>query len=239
MSTIAHLINGEIVFRSGRTTPVFNPSMGEAIRQVELADAATIQLAIDSAKAAFPAWRNTPPAKRAQVMFRFKQLLEATRTRSAAMISEEHGKTLEDAVGELQRGIENVEYACGAPELLKGEYNRNVGPNIDSWSDHQPLGVVAGITPFNFPAMVPLWMYPLAIVCGNCFILKPSERDPSSTLYIAELLHEAGLPKGVAHVINGDKAAVDALIEAPEVKAISFVGSTRSPNTSTPKPPSR
>ncbi|TXH91103.1 MAG: CoA-acylating methylmalonate-semialdehyde dehydrogenase [Pseudomonas sp.] len=226
MSTIAHLINGEIVFRSGRTTPVFNPSMGEAIRQVELADAATIQLAIDSAKAAFPAWRNTPPAKRAQVMFRFKQLLEANKDKIAAMISEEHGKTLEDAVGELQRGIENVEYACGAPELLKGEYNRNVGPNIDSWSDHQPLGVVAGITPFNFPAMVPLWMYPLAIVCGNCFILKPSERDPSSTLFIAQLLHDAGLPRGVLNVINGDKEAVDALIEAPEVKAISFVGST-------------
>ena len=226
MSTIAHLINGEIVFRSGRTTAVYNPALGAAIRQVELADASTVQQAIEAAQAAFPAWRNTPPAKRAQVMFRFKQLLEANKDKIAALISEEHGKTLEDAVGELQRGIENVEYACGAPELLKGEYNRNVGPNIDSWSDFQPLGVVAGITPFNFPAMVPLWMYPLAIVCGNCFILKPSERDPSSTLLIAELLHEAGLPKGVLNVVNGDKAAVDALIEAPEVKAISFVGST-------------
>ena len=226
MSTIAHLINGEIVFRSGRTTAVYNPALGAAIRQVELADASTVQQAIEAAQAAFPAWRNTPPAKRAQVMFRFKQLLEANKDKIAALISEEHGKTLEDALGELQRGIENVEYACGAPELLKGEYNRNVGPAIDSWSDFQPLGVIAGITPFNFPAMVPLWMYPLAIVCGNCFILKPSERDPSSTLLIAELLHEAGLPKGVLNVVNGDKAAVDALIEAPEVKAISFVGST-------------
>ncbi|MGM8062159.1 CoA-acylating methylmalonate-semialdehyde dehydrogenase [Vogesella indigofera] len=226
MTTVAHLINGELVTNVGRTAPVFNPSIGEAVRQVALADQATIQSAIDAAKAAFPAWRNTPPAKRAQVMFRFKQLLEANRDQIAAIISEEHGKTIEDAVGELQRGIENVEYACGAPELLKGEYNRNVGPNIDSWSDHQPLGVVAGITPFNFPAMVPLWMYPLAIVCGNCFILKPSERDPSSTLFIAQLLHEAGLPKGVINVVHGDKAAVDALIEAPEVKALSFVGST-------------
>ncbi|MBD9423828.1 MULTISPECIES: CoA-acylating methylmalonate-semialdehyde dehydrogenase [unclassified Pseudomonas] len=226
MSTVAHFINGEIVLRNGRTAQVFNPSIGEPVRQVELADRATIQAAIDAAKAAFPAWRNTPPAKRAQVMFRFKVLLEEHKDKIAAMISEEHGKTLEDAVGELQRGIENVEYACGAPELLKGEYNRNAGPNIDSWSDFQPLGVVAGITPFNFPAMVPLWMYPLAIVCGNCFILKPSERDPSSTLFIAQLLHEAGLPKGVIGVINGDKEAVDALIEAPEVKAISFVGST-------------
>ena len=226
MSTIAHLINGELVQQAGRSTPVFNPSLGKPVREVALADQDIIRAAIDSAKAAFPAWRNTPPAKRAQVMFRFKQLLEANRDKIAQLISEEHGKTLEDAVGELQRGIENVEYACGVPELLKGEYNRNVGPNIDSWSDFQPLGVVAGITPFNFPAMVPLWMYPLAIACGNCFILKPSERDPSSTLLIAQLLYEAGLPKGVLNVINGDKQAVDGLIEAPEVKAISFVGST-------------
>ncbi len=226
VSTIAHLINGELVQQTGRSTPVFNPSLGKPVREVALADQAILRAAIDSAKAAFPEWRKTPPAKRAQVMFRFKQLLEANRDKIAQLISEEHGKTLEDAVGELQRGIENVEYACGVPELLKGEYNRNVGPNIDSWSDFQPLGVVAGITPFNFPAMVPLWMYPLAIACGNCFILKPSERDPSSTLYIAQLLHEAGLPKGVLNVVNGDKEAVDGLIQAPEVKAISFVGST-------------
>ncbi len=226
MSTIQHLINGEFVTDTGRTADVYNPSTGEAIHKVPLASRATIQQAIDAAKAAFPAWRNTPAGKRAQVMFRFKQLLEQNEAKISQMISEEHGKTLEDAAGELKRGIENVEYACAAPEILKGEYSRNVGPNIDAWSDFQPLGVVAGITPFNFPAMVPLWMYPLAIVCGNCFILKPSERDPSSTLFIAQLLNEAGLPKGVMNVVHGDKEAVDALIQAPEVKALSFVGST-------------
>ncbi|QWA27859.1 CoA-acylating methylmalonate-semialdehyde dehydrogenase [Pseudomonas sp. RC3H12] len=226
MSIVQHLIHGELVSKGERTADVFNPSTGQAVRKVELASRATIQQAIDSAKAAFPAWRNTPPAKRAQVMFRFKQLLEQNEAKISQMISEEHGKTLEDAAGELKRGIENVEFACAAPELLKGEYSRNVGPNIDAWSDFQPLGIVAGITPFNFPAMVPLWMYPLAIACGNAFILKPSERDPSSTLYIAQLLLEAGLPKGILNVVHGDKEAVDALIEAPEVKALSFVGST-------------
>ncbi|HEN8714074.1 TPA: CoA-acylating methylmalonate-semialdehyde dehydrogenase [Pseudomonas putida] len=226
MSIVQHLIHGELVSKGERTADVFNPSTGQAVRKVELASRATVQEAIDSAKAAFPAWRNTPPAKRAQVMFRFKQLLEQNEARISQMISEEHGKTLEDAAGELKRGIENVEFACAAPEVLKGEYSRNVGPNIDAWSDFQPLGVVAGITPFNFPAMVPLWMYPLAIACGNAFILKPSERDPSSTLYIAQLLLEAGLPKGILNVLHGDKEAVDALIEAPEVKALSFVGST-------------
>jgi len=226
MSIVQHLIHGELVSKGERTADVFNPSTGQAVRKVELASRATIQQAIDSAKAAFPAWRNTPPAKRAQVMFRFKQLLEQNEAKIAQMISEEHGKTVEDAAGELKRGIENVEFACAAPELLKGEYSRNVGPNIDAWSDFQPLGIVAGITPFNFPAMVPLWMYPLAIACGNAFILKPSERDPSSTLYIAQLLLEAGLPKGILNVVHGDKEAVDALIEAPEVKALSFVGST-------------
>ncbi|KAB0546462.1 CoA-acylating methylmalonate-semialdehyde dehydrogenase [Pseudomonas argentinensis] len=227
MTTIQHLIHGQLADgQGGRSADVFNPATGEAIRRVALADVATVQQAIDSAKQAFPAWRNTPPAKRAQVMFRFKQLLEQHEDTIAKLIAEEHGKTLEDAAGELKRGIENVEYACSAPEILKGEYTRNVGPNIDAWSDFQPVGVVAGITPFNFPAMVPLWMYPLAIVCGNCFILKPSERDPSSTLYIAQLLHEAGLPAGVLNVVHGDKTAVDALIQAPEVKALSFVGST-------------
>lgn len=226
MSIVQHLIHGELVTKGERTADVFNPSTGQAVRKVELASRATVQEAIDSAKAAFPAWRNTPPAKRAQVMFRFKQLLEQNEARISQMISEEHGKTLEDAAGELKRGIENVEFACAAPEVLKGEYSRNVGPNIDAWSDFQSLGVVAGITPFNFPAMVPLWMYPLAIACGNAFILKPSERDPSSTLFIAQLLLEAGLPKGILNVVHGDKEAVDALIEAPEVKALSFVGST-------------
>ncbi|WP_219821204.1 CoA-acylating methylmalonate-semialdehyde dehydrogenase [Oceanisphaera arctica] len=182
--------------------------------------------AVAVAKAAFPAWRDTPPAKRARVMFRFKQLLEERADDICALISEEHGKTLEDARGELQRGIENVEYACGVPELLKGDYTRNVGPNIDAWSDFQPLGVVAGITPFNFPAMVPLWMLPMAIACGNCFILKPSEKDPGSSLLIAQLLEEAGLPKGVIGVVHGNKTVVDALLTHKDVKAISFVGST-------------
>jgi malonate-semialdehyde dehydrogenase (acetylating)/methylmalonate-semialdehyde dehydrogenase len=226
MSTLQHLINGELQAGGTRRSAVYNPSTGEAIHEVLLADVSTVQLAVAAAKAAFPAWRNTPPAKRAQVLFRFKQLLEQNESRIAQLISQEHGKTLEDATGELKRGIENVEYASAAPEILKGEYSRNVGPNIDAWSDFQPVGVVAGITPFNFPAMVPLWMFPLAIACGNTFILKPSERDPSSTLLIAQLFHEAGLPKGVLNVVHGDKEAVDTLIEAPEVKALSFVGST-------------
>jgi malonate-semialdehyde dehydrogenase (acetylating)/methylmalonate-semialdehyde dehydrogenase len=224
--SIEHLINGQLQSGGTRQVAVFNPSTGTSIARLTLADTATVQLAIDAASAAFPAWRNTPPARRAQVLFRFKQLLEEHQERIAQLISLEHGKTLEDALGELKRGIENVEYACAAPELLKGEYSRNAGPAIDCWSDFQPLGVVAGITPFNFPAMVPLWMYPLAIACGNCFILKPSERDPSSTLLIAQLFNQAGLPKGVLNVVHGDKEAVDALIEAPEVKALSFVGST-------------
>ncbi|WP_434657948.1 CoA-acylating methylmalonate-semialdehyde dehydrogenase [Chromobacterium violaceum] len=226
MTTLQHLIHGEACDGGSRRSPVFNPSTGEAIAEVQLADAATVAQAVAAAQAAFPAWRDTPPAKRAQVLFRFKQLLEQHEEEIVPLISREHGKTLEDAAGELKRGIENVEYACAAPELLKGEYSRNAGPAIDAWSDFQPLGVVAGITPFNFPAMVPLWMYPLAIACGNTFVLKPSERDPSSTLLIARLLHEAGLPRGVLNVVHGDKEAVDSLLAAPEVKAVSFVGST-------------
>ncbi len=226
MDTIGHLINGEIHTDAERTQDVFNPATGLAHRQVALASVETVEQAISSAQAAFPAWRNTPPLKRARVMFRFKALLEANADKICELIGEEHGKISHDAAGELQRGIENVEYACGAPELLKGEHSKNVGPNIDSWSEFQPLGVVAGITPFNFPAMVPLWMYPMAIVCGNCFILKPSERDPSSTLFIAQLLKEAGLPDGVMNVVNGDKVAVDVLLSDQRVKAVSFVGST-------------
>ncbi|MCV6611167.1 MAG: CoA-acylating methylmalonate-semialdehyde dehydrogenase [Amphritea sp.] len=226
MTTIGHLINGEMVIDGTRTQDVYNPSTGAAEKQVSLACAGTVEQAIAAAQEAFPAWRNTPPAKRAAVMFRFKQLLEENADKICAMIGEEHGKIHHDAMGELQRGIENVEYACGAPELLKGEHSRNVGPGIDSWSEFQPLGVVAGITPFNFPAMVPLWMYPMAIACGNTFILKPSERDPSSTMFIAELLMEAGLPKGVINVVNGDKEAVDILLTDERIKAVSFVGST-------------
>jgi len=226
MNTVGHLINGQIVSDAARLQDVYNPSTGEVSKQVALASTATVEQAIVAAEAAFPEWRNTPPIKRARIMFRFKELLEQNADRIAQMIGEEHGKIAHDALGELQRGIENVEYACGAPELLKGEHSKNVGPNIDSWSEFQPLGVVAGITPFNFPVMVPLWMFPMAIVCGNCFILKPSERDPSSTLFIAQLLQEAGLPKGVMNVVNGDKEAVDVLLRDPRIQAVSFVGST-------------
>ncbi|GAB3100860.1 CoA-acylating methylmalonate-semialdehyde dehydrogenase [Aestuariicella hydrocarbonica] len=226
MSIVGHLINGSLSEAAERTQDVFNPATGEATKQVALASKETVEEAIAAAQAAYPAWRNTPPAKRAKIMFRFKQLLEDNAEQICAMIGEEHGKISHDAMGELTRGIENVEYACYAPELLKGEHSRNVGPNIDSWSEMQPLGVVAGITPFNFPAMVPLWMYPLAIVCGNTFVLKPSERDPSSTLFVAQLLQEAGLPDGVMNVVNGDKIAVDTLLTDSRVQAVSFVGST-------------
>ena len=183
---IGHFINGKRVADSGRTQDVFNPATGQAVRQVALAGKATVEQAIAAARDAFPEWRNTPPLKRARVMFRFKQLLEANADRVVAAITEEHGKVLHDALGEFQRGVEVVEYACGAPEFLKGEHSKNVGPAIDSWSEFQPLGVVAGITPFNFPAMVPMWMYPMAIVCGNTFVLKPSERDPSCALRLGE-----------------------------------------------------
>ena len=226
MTTVGHFINGHIITDGERTQDVYNPSTGAVSKQVALASKATVEEAIAAAQAAFPAWRNTPAIKRARVMFKFKDLLEQHADKICQMIGEEHGKISHDAAGELQRGIENVEYACCAPELLKGEHSKNVAPGIDSWSEFQPLGVVAGITPFNFPAMVPLWMYPMAIVCGNCFILKPSERDPSSTLFIASLLKEAGLPDGVMNVVNGDKEAVDTLLHNDHIKAISFVGST-------------
>ena len=226
MNLVGHLINGKICSDASRTQDVFNPSTGEVSKQVALASMATTEEAIAAAQAAYPAWRNTPTAKRAKVMFKFKDLLEQNADKICAMIGEEHGKISHDAMGELQRGIENIEYACYAPELLKGEHSKNVGPAIDSWSEFQPLGVVAGITPFNFPAMVPLWMYPMAIVCGNTFVLKPSERDPSATLYIAELLQLAGLPAGVMNVVNGDKEAVDTLLHDERVMAVSFVGST-------------
>lgn len=226
MEITGHLIGGKPVADTERTQAVYNPATGEVSKQVALASTATVESAIANAQEAFPAWRNTPAIKRARVMFRFKELLEEHADTICAMITAEHGKVLNDALGELQRGIENVEYACGAPELLKGEHSKNVGPAIDSWSEFQPLGVVAGITPFNFPAMVPLWMWPMAVVCGNCFILKPSERDPSSAMYIAELAQQAGLPPGVLNVVNGDKEAVDTLLTDERVKAVSFVGST-------------
>jgi len=226
MNQIGHMINGEMVADQERTQAVFNPATGEIAGQVALASVETTEKAITAAKEAFPEWRNTPPAKRAQVMFRFKQLLEEHADEICALVTDEHGKVALDAMGELTRGIEVVEYACGIPELLKGEHSKNVGPSIDSWSELQPLGVVAGITPFNFPAMVPMWMFPMAIACGNTFVLKPSERDPSAPLFIGKLLMEAGLPKGVFNIVNGDKVAVDTLLEDKRVQAVSFVGST-------------
>jgi malonate-semialdehyde dehydrogenase (acetylating)/methylmalonate-semialdehyde dehydrogenase len=226
LPTVGHLIDGKIVTTGTRAQDVFNPATGKAEKRVLLASKTTVEEAIASAQAAYPAWRNTPALKRARVMGNLKVLLEQHSDELCALITAEHGKVLSDAAGELQRGIENVEYASYAPELLKGEHSKNVGPAMDSWSEFQPLGVTAGITPFNFPAMVPLWMWPMAVACGNTFILKPSERDPSSTLRIAELALEAGLPPGVLNVVNGDKEAVDTLLTDPRVKAVSFVGST-------------
>jgi malonate-semialdehyde dehydrogenase (acetylating)/methylmalonate-semialdehyde dehydrogenase len=223
---VGHFINGTDVADSSRTLPVTNPATGEVTRQVAMATRSTVEDAIAAAAAAFPAWRNTPPAKRAKVMFRFKQLLEEHADEIVAALTNEHGKVLDDAMGEFSRGVEVVDYACGIAELLKGEHTKNVGPNIDSWSEFQPLGVVAGITPFNFPAMVPMWMFPMAIACGNTFVLKPSEKDPTAPMLVAHLFKEAGLPDGVYNVVNGDKEAVDTLLEDKRVQAISFVGST-------------
>ena len=226
MNHIGHLVNGKIIEKGDPTQDVFNPSSGKVEKQVLMAGKRTVGLAIQAATEAFPAWRNTPAIKRARIMFEFRRLLERNHKKICRIIGEEHGKITHDAAGELQRGIENVEYACFAPELLKGEHSRNVAQDVDSWSEFQPLGVVAGITPFNFPAMVPLWMYPLAIVCGNCFVLKPSERDPGSALFIAQLLQQAGLPNGVLNVVNGGKEAVDTLLSDSRIEAVSFVGST-------------
>ena len=226
LPTIQHLIDGQLVAGGTRLADVFNPATGQAEKRVLLADKHTVEQAIASAHAAYPAWRATPPLKRARVMSKLKTLLEDNAEQLCALLTAEHGKVLSDSMGELQRGIENVEYASYAPELLKGEHSKNVGPSMDSWSEFQPLGVTAGITPFNFPVMVPLWMWPMAIACGNTFVLKPSERDPSSALLVAELALQAGLPPGVLNVVNGDKEAVDALLTDKRVQAISFVGST-------------
>jgi malonate-semialdehyde dehydrogenase (acetylating)/methylmalonate-semialdehyde dehydrogenase len=223
---VGHFVNGQDVADSNRPEPVMNPATGAVTRHVAMASRKTVEAAIAAAEAAFPAWRDTPPIKRARIMFRFKQLLEERADEIVAAITDEHGKVLDDAMGEFIRGVEVVEYACSIPELLKGEYSKNVGPGIDSWAEHQPLGVVAGITPFNFPAMVPMWMYPMAIACGNTFVLKPSEKDPTAPLLCARLLAEAGLPEGVFNVVNGDKEAVDTLLNDARVQAISFVGST-------------
>ena len=225
-NVVGHFINGTDVADDNRPEPVTNPATGKVTRHVAMASKQTVEKAIAAAEAAFPAWRDTPPAKRARIMFRFKQLLEEHADEIAAAITDEHGKVLDDAMGEFGRGVEVVDYACGIPELLKGEYSRNVGPGIDSWSDFQPLGVVAGITPFNFPAMVPMWMYPMAIGCGNTFVLKPSEKDPTAPMIVARLFKEAGLPDGVFNLVNGDKEAVDTLLNDERIQAISFVGST-------------
>lgn len=224
---LAHFINGQrVAGTSGNFQDVYNPAIGESHAQVALASSDEVKAAIDVADAAFPAWSTTPAAKRAAVMFKFRELLYAHQDEIASLVSREHGKTLADAKGELARGIEVVEFACGIPLALKGEYSEGVANRVDTHSIRQPLGVVAGITPFNFPTMVPMWMFPVAIATGNTFVLKPSERDPSSTLRIVELLHEAGLPAGVINLVNGGKEAVDELLRNPKVKAVSFVGST-------------
>jgi malonate-semialdehyde dehydrogenase (acetylating)/methylmalonate-semialdehyde dehydrogenase len=224
---VGHHIDGRTVDGAGgRGQAVFNPATGAVARQVALAGAAEVDAAVAAAAAAFPAWAETPPLRRARILTRFLQLMNEHRDELAAMITSEHGKVFTDAQGEVTRGIEILEFACGAPQLLKTDFTDQVGTGIDNWVLRQPLGVVAGITPFNFPVMVPMWMYPLALACGNTFVLKPSERDPSPSLRMAELLLQAGLPPGVFNVVQGDRLAVEALLAHPEVKAVSFVGST-------------
>ena len=212
--------------RSTRTAGVTNPATGAVTRQVPLADASDIDAAVAAAKRALPAWRDTPPLRRARILMKFRELLVAHDEELAKLVTEEHGKTLPDAMGSVQRGLEVVEFVTGIPQLLKGEHSPEVGTGVDTYSLRQPVGVCAGITPFNFPVMVPLWMFPVAIACGNTFVLKPSEKVPSASMRMAELLKEAGLPDGVLNVVHGDKVAVDALLHHPDVKAVSFVGST-------------
>lgn len=227
MKTVQNFINGHITeSRSERFAPIYNPATGEQTRQVVLSSAAEVEQVVAVADAAFPAWAKTSPLKRARVMFKFKALLEQNMDKLARIISNEHGKVYSDAVGEVTRGLEVVEFACGIPHLQKGEHSANVGTGVDSHSLMQPLGVCVGVTPFNFPAMVPMWMFPISLATGNTFILKPSEKDPSLALELAKLLKEAGLPDGVFNVVNGDKEAVDVLLTEPRVQAVSFVGST-------------
>ncbi len=224
---VGHHIGGKpVASRSGRRQPVYNPATGAVARQVALASVAEVNAAVAAAKAAFPAWADTPPIRRARILNKFLDLLNQHRDALAAMITAEHGKVFTDAQGEVTRGIDIVEFGCGIPQLLKGDFTDQVSTGIDNWTLRQPLGVVAGVTPFNFPVMVPMWMYPVAIACGNCFVLKPSERDPSCANFCAQLFTEAGLPPGVFNVVHGDKVAVDRLLEHPKVSAISFVGST-------------
>jgi len=227
MKLIEHFINGKkFLGNSKRTSKIYNPATGEQSAEVKLASTLEVNQAVENAKKAFESWSSRPPLQRARVMFKFKELIEKNTDELTKLIVLEHGKVYDDAKGSLTRGLEVVEYACGIPQVLKGEFTENVGTNVDSWSVRQPLGVCAGITPFNFPAMVPMWMFPMAIACGNTFILKPSEKDPSCSIRLAELLFDAGLPEGVFNVVNGDKEAVDALIKNKDVVAMSFVGST-------------
>ncbi|OJU09289.1 MAG: methylmalonate-semialdehyde dehydrogenase (acylating) [Caulobacterales bacterium 68-7] len=226
MRTVTHFIDGAVFSEAGRVQDVFNPSIGAPQAQVQLGDAATLDRAVASAKAAQVAWAETNPQRRARVLFEFKRLIEANMQPLAELLASEHGKVVSDAKGDIQRGLEVVEFACGAPHLLKGDYTQGAGPGIDVYSMRQPLGVVAGITPFNFPAMIPLWMLAPAIASGNAFILKPSERDPSVPVRLAELFLEAGGPKGVLNVVHGDKQVVDAILDHPDIKAVSFVGSS-------------
>jgi malonate-semialdehyde dehydrogenase (acetylating)/methylmalonate-semialdehyde dehydrogenase len=227
MTLIPHFINGRLAHADGaRQLDVYNPARGEPCAKVILAEPGDVDAAVQSALAAFPAWAATPPLARARILFKYLQLCQQHVDEFAALVVREHGKTFADAQGEVARGIEVVEFAVGIPQLLKGEFTDQIARGIDAWSMRQPLGVVAGITPFNFPVMVPMWMFPVAIACGNTFVLKPSERDPSASLLHARLLQEAGLPDGVFNVVQGDKVAVDALLEHRDVQAISFVGST-------------
>ena len=227
MTTITHWIdNKRYDGPIDRTGDVYDPATGQVQAQVALADAALVDTAVQSARTAFEGWRDTSLSKRTAILFAFRDLVDQQRHDIAKMLVSEHGKTFDDALGEVQRGLEVIEFACGIPQLIKGEFNENVSTAVDTYSIRQPLGVVAGITPFNFPAMVPMWMYPIAIACGNTFILKPSEKDPTAAMYPAELFAEAGLPPGVLNVVNGDKEAVEALLTHPDVAAVSFVGST-------------
>lgn len=227
MKEIGHFIGGRrVAGESGEFGPVFNPALGEQTGRVALGGAAEVQAAVEAAKKAQPAWADTPLLRRMRVMFRLKELIERDMDRLARLVTEEHGKTLEDAKGSVTRGLEVVEFACGLPTLLKGDFSHQVGTGVDLLSVRHPVGICAGITPFNFPAMIPLWMAPLAIACGNAFILKPSEKDPSCPMALAELMTEAGVPEGIINVVNGAKAAVDAILTHPDIAAVSFVGST-------------
>ena len=227
MRRINHWIGGQTVAgTSGRTGPVWNPATGEQQAEVDLASVEEVDAAVGAAKAAFPAWRATSLSRRSEIMFHLRELVDANRKEIASLLTSEHGKVLGDALGEVARGLENIEFACGIPHLLKGGYSEQASGGVDVYSIRQPLGVVAGITPFNFPAMVPMWMFANAIACGNTFVLKPSEKDPSASLLMADLLRQAGLPDGVFNVVQGDKVAVDRILDHPDIAAVSFVGST-------------